>query len=488
MMNIEKSDREGSGPPPFSAEFCPIVHPDVIVDNAGSEIILLHPREARWALINASGLHLLRSLNGSISLQRFAAQLAATYPGQNEARILADIRAFVERLYEANLLANAPLPPQTDRPLPLPKPPGLTLYITEECNLRCRHCAIVQGQMPGSKLSTDDLRRVIREHTMRYSNPGISFMGGEPLLRDDALDLLEFAATHTSAVTLGTNGLLINEARAARLARLPISIQISLDGPNPALNDRIRGQGTFHKALNAIALLCRLGATAKITLAVTLARCTLDQVRRMIDLADSLGIAEIRFLMLQKIKAAAAHWAEIGFDPEEIKRIYWYLVFGILDTDRRGKPRVNADFPGFAPDMNPAEHWCPLGNTFVVNSQGDTFCCPIHAEPEYVIGNINKTTLDAMRAGERNSQLRQRMLERAGIIEECRRCPWRNFCRAGCQAFTWYRTGSLRTTDEFCDFRRELYREHVRRRATGSVSPRNHPDSDAPPGLYPDSG
>lgn len=456
--------------PALSGDFCPRVHPDVIVDETGGEIILLHPREARWAVINTSGLQLVRRLDGSISTRRLAAELALSYPGVDSTRIFADLQRFVRNLCEAKLLLNAPLAPRQDRRKKPLMPPGLTLYITEECNLRCRHCAIVRGRMPKSKLAAEDLRRVIREHTDRHENPAVSFMGGEPLLRDDALDLLEFAAARTSAVTLGTNGLLINEARAARLARLPISIQISLDGPNPALNDRIRGKGTFHKALNAIALLCRFGAAARITLAVTLARRALDSVRGMIDLADSLGIAEIRFLMLQKIKAAAAHWDEIGFDPEEIKRIYWYLIFGILDTDRRGKPRVSADFPGFAPDMNTTEHWCPLGDTFIVNSRGDTFCCPIHAEPEYVIGNINKTTLDAMRAGERNSQLRQRMLERAAIIEECRQCPWRNFCRAGCQAFTWYRTGSLGTTDEFCDFRRELYREHVRRRAAGFLA------------------
>jgi sulfatase maturation enzyme AslB (radical SAM superfamily) len=57
------------------------------------------------------------------------------------------------------------------------------------------------------------------------------------------------------------------------------------------------------------------------------------------------------------------------------------------------------------------------------------------------------------------------MLRRRYTIEECTVCPWRNFCQGGCEAFTSLRTGSLWVNDEFCDFRRELYRETALRQA-----------------------
>lgn len=442
----------------------PRVVSGLIVDEIGSgEVVLLHPREARWALTNGAGLRRARAMEGARSVAEIARETVEEFPDLPFSRALADLRGFLRQLRECNLLANCPL---DAAPSPGPaKPPGLTLYPTEECNLRCKHCAVVEGTAPRPSLSTERIRELIVEHTTRYENPTVSFMGGEPLLSPDVPDLIEFACGRTASVHLGTNGLLIDESLSRRLGSLPVNVQVSLEGPDPETHDFIRGKGSFDKAWSAVELLCRFGRPERVSIAVALTRCGLPHVRRLIEMAAGRGLGAIRFLPLNRLRAARTHWDRISPDPEVLKAAVRYLIFDAQNEVGEGGIRVGGSFPGYAPNADPSgAAWCSMGNTAVVNSQGSIYNCPIHNEPEYVIGRVGEMSLEEARTGKVNRELRERMLSRRDRIEECRRCPWRNFCQAGCQAFTASHSGSIWINDEFCDFRRELYRENVRRR------------------------
>ena len=445
-------------------DFAPHIHPDLIIDTTEQEVFLLHPTEARWASTNRTGLAMARLLDGSRTLTQAAEELAAFYEIPTEST-LEDLRRFTSQLYNCNLLLNAPLPKEKITKAPEPRIPSLTIYPTEQCNLRCKHCAIVEGKMPQTTLSTENICALIEEHTATYDNPTVAFLGGEPLLCPDILEMLEFATKRTRSVTICTNGLLVDDAMAKALGALPTTVQVSLDGADPEVHDFIRGKGTFAKAWSAVERLCQNGAAERLVIATTLTKCALVQVRDMIAKADALGIQTIRFLNLNKVRAATTNWDAIAPDPEELKAILHYLIFKIYDTDRTGKSEVRGSFPGFVPEVKPGDsHWCPLGETLIVDSQGNAFNCPVHSEPNFRVGNIHEDKIEEIIQGEKNTELRAQMLKRQDQIQECRECSWRNFCQGGCQAFTYHRTGSLWINDDFCDFRRDLYREHARRK------------------------
>ena len=405
--------------------WCPKVHPGLIVDrDAAPDFFLLHPDQARWSLAN--------------------------------------------RLRESNLLENAPVAPP-----PRPKkqrPPDITIYLTEQCNLRCKHCAVVEGKMPSDKLTTEDIKDLIAQHASRYEDPTISFTGGETFLRQDCMEILEFAAQHSKFVNVNTNGLLIDREMARRLAQLSVWVQVSLDGADPEVHDFIRGKGTFARAWQTVEWLCEFGGAQKVLIATTLTRCVLPQVIELIERADALSIRNLRFLTLNKLKAAVTNWDRIAPDGAEMLNTYRYLLLEFAQTDRRGKTEISASFPGFVPDADPrGGPWCPLGQTVIVDSQGDTYNCPTLRGPDFRTGNIRESSLRDIEEGGRNREMREQMLSRRFVIDECRDCAWRNFCQAGCQAFTFLRTNSLYVNDEFCDFRRELYRAHVKLQAQGQI-------------------
>jgi radical SAM protein with 4Fe4S-binding SPASM domain len=466
---IEKAqgNTESTLAPPFAPDFRPRVWREVMVDDAEQErdgyLLLMHPFEPRWLPTNQTGLMMARVLDGTLTVEQAVSTLAEkVYQGVDEQRLASDMREFLIGLHGANLLENAPLPRAAGTPKP-PGPPSVTIYVTEQCNLRCKHCAIVEGRMPESLLTADEIRRIIREHTASYPGATVSFLGGEPLMHPDCLDLLDYAAQHTTAVNITTNGHYVTPEVARRLAASCSRIQVSFDGADPAMHDYIRGKGSFEKALQAVRNLVDAGAAKKTGFNTTLTRCAVAQVRELVALADDLGIAWARFLPLHKTKAASTNWDIIAPDAEEFKHVMHWLLF---EAKHRANPvsEASSGFPGFVPNPDlRSGHWCPLGRTLIVTSQGTTYNCPILTSKEVTVGNALRATTEQLLDGERNKAGRDFVLRRKDEVEECRQCAWRNFCQGGCTAYMANTSGSLVKNDEFCDFRRDLYREHVRR-------------------------
>ena len=123
----------------------------------------------------------------------------------------------------------------------LDAPICLTWELTYACNLACVHCLSSSGRRDPRELSTAECKAVIDElqrMQVFYVNVG----GGEPTVRRDFWELLDYATAHDVGVKFSTNGSRITPAIAARLAATDyVDVQISLDGASAEVNDRVRG-------------------------------------------------------------------------------------------------------------------------------------------------------------------------------------------------------------------------------------------------------
>jgi MoaA/NifB/PqqE/SkfB family radical SAM enzyme len=133
------------------------------------------------------------------------------------------------------------------------------------CNLACRHCFNSSGPR-NPWLGGLDVATVVR-YIGEAEALGVRefyFTGGEPFLHPDLMRMVE-AALAVAPVTVLTNGTLIDEALADRLAhtagaaRYSFEIRISLDGPTAKENDAVRGRGSFAAALRTVRLLAERG-------------------------------------------------------------------------------------------------------------------------------------------------------------------------------------------------------------------------------------
>ncbi len=129
--------------------------------------------------------------------------------------------------------------------------------ITTACNLSCGFCHARPPRCEGRPRDelVAGLRLIAGWHTR-----GVIVTGGEPLVRDDCLDLVDAAAGFGLDVDLCTNATLIDDAVAARLARALSEISVSLDSARPDLHDRLRGQpGAWRRAIRGIEALSAAG-------------------------------------------------------------------------------------------------------------------------------------------------------------------------------------------------------------------------------------
>src|SRR5579875_1387934 len=143
------------------------------------------------------------------------------------------------------------------------------------CNIACKHCFNNSG--PNVRtfgfLTVEQVRREI-EAAARMGVKEMFFTGGEPFLHPQLVEMLKLSLEHAPTTVL-TNGMLINDRTADRLAeferaaRYSLEIRISLDGYTEAMNDAIRGMGVFRQALAATARLSQRGLLPLVTIVRT---------------------------------------------------------------------------------------------------------------------------------------------------------------------------------------------------------------------------
>jgi molybdenum cofactor biosynthesis enzyme MoaA len=183
------------------------------------------------------------------------------------------------------------------------------------CNLRCTHCFISCSPTNASHrmLSLSDVRARLEE----AEDLGVKeyyFTGGEPFLNPEMLEILQETLRRGPATVL-TNGMLLTEARCARLRELfdaseySLDIRVSLDGITAAENDALRGEGTFARILEGIRHLAEAGLNPVVTVTEASPEAgTGDGRVRLLDWLRGIGLTRprLKVLSLFRIGAEAA--------------------------------------------------------------------------------------------------------------------------------------------------------------------------------------
>lgn len=133
---------------------------------------------------------------------------------------------------------------------------SVNVEVTHRCNLFCKHCAVSAGTIQDPEyISTEKLielfNRVIQMNPIE-----IVITGGEPLVRTDFLDVLDYLKRNYEGIlTLMTNATLITKDNIKQYIPYFNSWNISIDGVNESTCACIRGSGVFEKVISTIKLL-----------------------------------------------------------------------------------------------------------------------------------------------------------------------------------------------------------------------------------------
>lgn len=259
-------------------------------------------------------------------------------------------------------LAARPAPGPLDAPtLPFVGLDTLWLQVTGTvCNIACTHCFITCGPRNLSHpfMELAHVRALLAD----ARDLGVKeyyFTGGEPFLHPDIFTFIEETLAQ-GPLNILTNGILINDAVAARLGALfaaglyTLDLRVSLDGTSPKENDPIRGKGTFDKILAGGEQLLKHGINPVWTVTTVLAKS-----------GDAEGFARFKAIL-----------AERGFGRPRLKFI---PPFKIGREERRGGGYGEHDLLVEGDLFEGEEHALQCGSCRMVTAKG-VYPCPILIE------------------------------------------------------------------------------------------------------------
>lgn len=161
----------------------------------------------------------------------------------------------------------------------------VSLQITKMCNLRCSYCfADLDSLRSIPDFTTAEWKEIIDE-LYKLGTRWIRIQGGEPLIRDDIGELIDYVKDVGMICELVTNGLLTKQ-RLEDLKHLD-SLCISLDGDREA-NDMIRGKGVYDRVVESIRLAKSYGLRIRIHGVLT--RYTVNSLENIAELCRDIGV------------------------------------------------------------------------------------------------------------------------------------------------------------------------------------------------------
>ncbi|QKT08225.1 mycofactocin radical SAM maturase [Gordonia sp. X0973] len=330
----------------------------------------------------------------------------------------------------------------------LDAPICLTWELTYACNLACVHCLSSSGKRDPRELSTQQCKAIIDElqrMQVFYVNVG----GGEPTVRPDFWELVDYATDHQVGVKFSTNGLRITPDVAARLAASDyVDVQISLDGATAEVNDAVRGPGSFDMAVRALENLRDAGfADAKISVVMT--RHNVAQLDEFKALADRYN-ATLRITRMRPSGRGADVWDDLHPLPHQQRELYDWLVAhgdGVLTGDSFFHLSAFAGDSGAGGGL-PGLNLCGAGRVVcLIDPIGDVYACPFAIHENFLAGNI--TTDGGFQEIWQRSDLFTSLREpqSAGA---CASCNHFDACRGGCMAAKFFTGLPLDGPDPEC--------------------------------------
>jgi len=419
--------------------------------------ILFHPHNATWIKVNGTGFQIARHLDRGQSVQDVALHLKRKYGIADEVA-RGDVIQVQDELARNGFLKSEP----TTRPSKSPSLNSLFLHITNRCNLSCLHCYTSKpGQTFTEHLPSPMISRMIDE-LAHHGGTSVTLSGGEPLLHPEIKGILRHTAS-SLGIRLLTNGTLIDREWAEFFSDMGIYVQISIDGPCDEVHDRIRGQGSFRKTIDGLEHLQGAGLGDRINFSTTVMNQNLDDLIKIISLAQRLGVPLVRFLPLRRKGSAQSTWQAVGSGLTTKDYARFYDDTHRLHATPGTEVEISCGLSGFLLKMPEGfekdDIWCPVGSRVVIDVNGDAYPCVLMMEDEFRLGNAFHDSLEKIIQSDVMAGMCLALSERRNKIKKCAVCTWRNLCQAGCMGQALDNKGTIWDTDDFCEYRKREYKE-----------------------------
>ena len=338
----------------------------------------------------------------------------------------------------------------------LSAPLSILWEITHKCNSRCKHCLVNAGKPEQNELTLEEVKNIIMQLIeMRVFK--ITFGGGEPLVRVDFLDILNYASRFNFGIKLTTNGSLVNNNLVNRLKDTKVfSVQVSIDGLEKTHNTFRRHKKSFKKAIAALKAFSDAGYWTIMSTAIT--RYNVNDLEALLELAVNCGVSSFKASPFIPVGRGKKNIEELAITPLELKNLAQIMV----QKKKKYKDIIDMQIDGLFPwlfescserrsntNKDQLQVGCSAGvSQVVITPTGDVLPCPFFRD--FIAGNIRKHSLKYIWE---NSEIFNifRNLKNSHLEAECKNCNYLPYyCQGGCRAAAFAWTGNPYSHDPHC--------------------------------------
>jgi radical SAM protein with 4Fe4S-binding SPASM domain len=337
---------------------------------------------------------------------------------------------------------------------PLPRVPRSCFWeLTHACNLRCIHCEADAGRAAPDELSTDEALHLASElGTMGCRD--VNLTGGEPLLRPDWAIIAARLAELGMNVIVITNGTLVDARSVDEMVRVGVKgLSCSLDGGREVHDAiRVRPGGGGPSSYEAVERALRLAVDSPLKTAVItqIHRGNLDDLGAIYEELVALGVDVWQVQICMPLGRLLRFRDQYLLLPEQLPSLEEKLAAFVRDGRLRIAVGDNIGYYGRAEPIlrgsvkGTQSFWmgCIAGcGVVALCPNGDVKGCPSHPR-EFVVGNVRQTPL--ARIWQEAERFPYTTAWNEALLEgDCRSCPYRRLCRAGCTTMAYAVTGTI---------------------------------------------
>lgn len=277
--------------------------------------------------VNESGLQILSAIAEGLSLDKIV-ESCASHTSETTLGIeqVDSILRFIANFVAKDIIKITAIPkrqPDILTPLSLPTvantrlapmrfPTEVDLLLTSSCNLQCKHCLIPLTLTPSpDDLTTEEIKQLLLQLD-RFGVFMVRLSGGEPMIRPDFLEILQFASGLKFGLRLLTNGTLLTEQHLTAFSQISkrknwgFVVNISLDGATAQSHEWLRGvSGCFQRTVEALKHLNEAGV--RCTVETILHRNNANEIEDLVLLCISLGVMGLNMHPADRLAKATRH-------------------------------------------------------------------------------------------------------------------------------------------------------------------------------------
>lgn len=310
---------------------------------------------------------------------------------------------------------------------------------TLTCNAKCKHCgSSAEKKQYDGELTTEEIKSAFKQIAcdMDASKILINVTGGEPLVRKDLCEVMEYATNELGFHWgMTTNGILLTEENIEKLRKANMeTISISIDGIEETHN-KFRGvPNSYQTIINNIKKLKKAGYVKHIQVTTVFHKENINQMEELYQIMLELGLNSWRLVSMDPIGRANEN-DNLLLNGKEIKQLLDFIKS--KKKDRRLE--LTYGCPGFLgleyeKEVRKQYFYCRTGiNVASILYNGDLFVCPnVPRIKSLIQGNIKTDNFKDIW----NNKYKEFRTKDRTKCDKCEKCEYWDYCLGGAY-HTW---------------------------------------------------